>query len=231
MATATFYPSKDTWINAHLKDTNYGAANTIFLGALYFGGDKTLLGRGLLGFDLSGLVGAGVVVAAALTWDYNDVVGVPFSATFYRLNPAGPWTEGGATYKMYDGTNLWAAEGGDWDPVTPPPLGVSLAGASGSAETLAGFKDFVQDALDNRGGQLEIICKLDDEIPGVSKVVSPWQRQYGATGPRLVVDYEQAGRRREGGDVGTGRERQPRRPPAPSGPRQARRPRSWWASP
>ena len=94
-------------------------------------------------------------------------------------------------------------------------------------------------------GIVSVIMRADNEAPGVSHYAIFYTREqpYEPWRWRLVVDYQPAGvavdpgRRRPGGDVGTGRERRPRAPLRPSagraplGPSSGRRPKSWWASP
>jgi len=230
MGIATFVATIDSEMNYGAPTYNYGAVGNVIVGAIYAGGGKSGLFNSIGNFDVSVLTGATLLAAKLVHQVIERQGGNP--AKVLRCTRPATWTELGVTWDKYDGTNNWTAGGGDVDETTPTPVAFNIPASTGVFEIL-GLLAFVTDALANRSGIVSVIYRSDNQAPGTSQYMSfkSSENTPEADRWRLVVEYASGdlGRRREGGDVGTGRERRPRAPLQPSAPRQARRPRSWWA--
>lgn len=103
---AVVYPSKDAWIVERSPTTNYGASGRLYVGT-YTDTDQNH--RSLLEFDLSPIsepvVGATLYMYRQYKYGYQSL-----SVDLHRITRS--WTENGATWNSYDGTNPWASAGG-----------------------------------------------------------------------------------------------------------------------
>jgi len=110
--SSTIQPSsQDTLINGQFPGLNYGGGAELIVRAA----SATESYRVLVQFDLSSIPSGSTVTSATLKlyyyrWTTNDPAGRTFWA--YRLTQS--WTEMGACWSRYDGTNLWLNPGGDY---------------------------------------------------------------------------------------------------------------------
>lgn len=173
--------SKVAYLDGKNADTNAGGGWQI--GEIYLSGAKIYAFRPLLEYDLRGLLPGTSIVSAILT--VTKIAGLNgsggWAGTVYRLTqPA--WTQAGATWNKYDGTNNWATAGGDYS--TPSVAFTSpLSGAT--SYTFPDIKTIVQDAIDNRSGWLELLCRPDNESPGSSESFGADLTTVG--GPRAIT--------------------------------------------
>ena len=109
--TQQFAIDADTYIDSQSPTTNYGTNTTV---KVVVNGTDGSLARGL--FELPAAVWsipAGDLVSAKVWfWTFKDNTG----SRTVRLQPlTRGFSEGGATWQSYDGTNSWASPGGDYD--------------------------------------------------------------------------------------------------------------------
>lgn len=110
--TATIQPSnQDTFINGAFPGLNYGGGAELIVRAA----SATESYRVLVQFDLSSIPSGATVTSATLKlyyyeWGTADPVGRTIWG--YRLTQS--WTEMGASWLQYDGTNSWSSSGGDY---------------------------------------------------------------------------------------------------------------------
>ncbi|MFZ5989419.1 MAG: DNRLRE domain-containing protein [Bacillota bacterium] len=101
----------DTILREQYPDINYGDDTECILQ------DGTnIRKRPILKFDFSSLPSGATITSANVScyyWDYLNTSPAGLTAKFYRLTQTG-WTELGATWNKYDGTNAWASIGGDY---------------------------------------------------------------------------------------------------------------------
>lgn len=86
-------------------DTNFGT-NVAVLAGRYASSDIT---TGLLKFDLSGIPAGATITSAILTTSWTNTYGTPVNMSVFQMRRA--WTELGATWNKYDGTNAWGTAG------------------------------------------------------------------------------------------------------------------------
>jgi len=158
--TLTFQPaetdltSRDTFIVSGLSaGTNFGSWSTLNIGTLTLMKGELAYYRSILRFDLTALVGASIIDATlTLTTQIGSVTGETF--TIHRLTQPN-WTELGATWNTYNGSNNWGAAGGDF--VSTPAQSLTIS----SVQNLVfdQLKPLVEDAIKNRGGFFDVLIK------------------------------------------------------------------------
>lgn len=106
----TYQPANsDTWLYSSAPDTNYGSSS----GLVTYDQHPANI---ILSFNISSIQESTIANATLSLYIYsnggtNDPA-APFNA--YRLTKTN-WTELGATWNTYDGSNNWATAGGDFD--------------------------------------------------------------------------------------------------------------------
>jgi hypothetical protein len=113
MSTLTIQPSTVdvSGLVQQDPDTNYGTNNTLWISS-----STINLQRPLIRFDFSSLPDDAVISQAVLGLYYEDIFfSNPVGRTYwvYELTQTG-WTELGATFNKYDGSNSWVTPGGDY---------------------------------------------------------------------------------------------------------------------
>lgn len=112
MATLTIQPSNiDAYIRSDGADINYGDVAYLIIsttaGSIF---------RSILKFDFSALPVGAIISAATLSlYLFSDLGDIPAGRTYwaYELTQTS-WTEMGATWNKYNGTNPWTTAGGDY---------------------------------------------------------------------------------------------------------------------
>jgi len=186
-------PDKDSLLAYTDPDTNYGAHTDIGPVIMYAAGEKVYLYRAIMEFDVSELVGE-TIVSAQLNYIVTAYYGAG-DGTVYRCTRPGDWPEDEVTWNEYAGGQSWTAGGGDFDEVTPTPVGFAVQNLG--SRMLTGLKGFVDDAIANRNNILSFIMKLDDENPEVNVGMLFHSRDTAAPAnrPYLVVAIEGETRR------------------------------------
>jgi hypothetical protein len=98
---------KDTYVDQINPTTNHGNVPSSQVNQ-----NLTQLQRSLLQFDLSAIPPEAQITSATLKLyvEYTSADGRTYCV--YRVTQS--WTENGATWQTYDGTNNWASPGGDY---------------------------------------------------------------------------------------------------------------------
>lgn len=178
----------DTMLKANAATTNFGTDVDLEVGELT--GNANFIRRVLIKFDLSTLPSDATINSATLS--LRCVADLASSATTYRVyRLKRAWTETGATWNTYDGTNNWSTAGGfHADDCEQTDIG---SRAFTATETLNEFKDFAltptsKGALDLGNGWL---IKADTELNDGYRFNSSDQATQ-ANAPKLVIDYTEA---------------------------------------
>ena len=223
MPELTFGAVSDASMNQRKPNQNYGANVALTHQVSYDVVGKTAWYRTIGNFDVSVLAGA-TINAAKLVRELFSLTNGGQEAKLSRCTRPSEWTEGGVTWNRYDGVNDWSNVGGDHDETGPPAaISYSEPTVAGPHE-VQGLEDFVEDALEQRGGMVSLITFLADEDPGVTTQMLWRSKEHGADVWRLVVDYEPpaaAGGRAP--EAAGGLSARAAKPMSPAGPARATR--------
>jgi len=110
MATLTLNPSGDTRIQKPNPSSNYGGESYLQVGEYNAGTDYVV--RSLLKFDLSSIPTGSIITSATLRIYDSGANYADNTRTMYVNRSKRAWTENGATWNKYDGTNDWSTAGG-----------------------------------------------------------------------------------------------------------------------
>lgn len=138
--------ASDTWLDAWIPTTNYGSASTLSL-------RTDGVAKGLLRFDLTGILPKNVEILAANLKLYADAGGPAMTVNLHPL--LRPWSEAAATYNLAATGQAWAQPGGkpgqDW--ASAPGSTLTLPPAAGvvTANVLSMVNAWVQDPASNYG--------------------------------------------------------------------------------
>lgn len=192
MATLTLQPAetdlanRDTMIGSTFayQTTNFGTWPLLTIGTQNLIKGLQGIFRAILRFDLTSIVGA-TITDATLALTTSGGIVTNETVTIHRLTQPN-WTELGATWLTYNGSNGWAVQGGDF--VSTPVQTLVLT----SLQHLVfnNIKSLVEDAIELRGGMLDVLIKgaatsghqIVDSFS--SSDANPLNR------PKLVVNYE-----------------------------------------
>lgn len=168
---------KDTYIEGESGDTSDNNGNDDELETSSEIGEEC---RALLQFDLSALPSAAVVQQATLAL-YLQSHGSTDTVVAHRLMR--DWTEMGATWKKYDGTNTWNTKGGDYDSAV---AGSFLANGTGwkSMDITAAAQAWVSGAQPNYG-----LILLSAPSPNGSENKYYSSDKGGEPHPKLTIKY------------------------------------------
>src|SRR3990167_4779758 len=109
MSQVTLNPTADTYLTALTPDTNNDAI-TFDVGE--WNGGVGDLRRTLIKFDLSSIPNSSIITVATLrVYDTGSDL-TSNTRTMFANRSKRAWTETGATWNKYDGTNNWATAGG-----------------------------------------------------------------------------------------------------------------------
>ena len=185
----TFQPcDADDCLQEYYPNGNYGTAINISTNPR-----TSYRRRAILKFDLTSQIGAGSTVnSATLSLYYYAYTGNPVGRTIwaYRLTQTA-WTELGATWTKYDGTNSWAAAGGDY---------TTTNGASATVPAAAGWMAWtvttqIQTAIDSVGRIAHFLMRDGTESGSTDYQAHFYSRDYAVDTtkrPKLYVDWTAA---------------------------------------
>lgn len=187
MASVTLNPSGDTRIQKSNPSSNYGGDSYLQVGEYNALTDYVV--RSLLKFDLSSIPAGSTIISATLriydsAANYSDN-----TRTMYVNRSKRAWTENGATWNKYDGTNDWSTAGGgtNSNDVELTPIG----SVSMPASEVAGYVEIsltassVQEWLDGIFTNNGIILTMGTELNDMHDFHS----DEGVNRPELVVVY------------------------------------------
>jgi hypothetical protein len=185
--TYTFQPSDaDNYLYENTPNTNIGSNTSIAVDG------KNLYRRhAILKFDLTSQIVAGSTINSATLslYYYNYPFTNPSGRTFwaYRITQTA-WTELGSTWNKYDGTNSWAAAGGDYTTTNGASTTVP-AGYGWMAWTVTAQ---VQTAVDSVGRVAHFLMRDGDESGSTAYTALFWSNNYTTDTtkrPKLYVDW------------------------------------------
>ena len=162
-------PTADTGIFSGDPDATLGDSPQIFVG-----NDTSNAERALLRFDLAHVPAQATIVSCLLTL-HVVTHNRPEAGKIYRVKQQG-WVESAATWNRYDGVTAWTTPGA-FDPnevqsdvvVTAGPDGpIAYGEPTTGTFTFPDLSSLCQDAVDNRGGSLDVMIKQDDDAPGAT---------------------------------------------------------------
>lgn len=196
MPTSTFLPEQMNSIDYVPWPPGSAVPDVFNLGLYYLGGSKALQRRPLIDWNVYGPalsgrpLGSGDVLTSAEIILYpTSIVGASGFECRIERNTRADWIEGQANWQNYKTGNAWTTAGGDVD-ATPAPLLFNGPTVLFADMEIAGALDFVEDAIDNRGGVVRVRFRKSDEAVSTSHY---WTADSGATlGPRLRVAYATA---------------------------------------
>jgi len=181
-------PGKDTYLSSASATSNYGSQATFDLGYYSKGTDNY---RVLLEFDITAIPAGSTIDSATLDLYCSQATGTADACSGYRITRTN-WVELEATWNKFStaGGN-WTTAGGDYDATTPTPFTFTLPTTTGAKSYSC--TAFVQDALDNRSGIVEILLRKNTESAGGYVL---YHSDEGTTKPVLTVNYTTAVARR-----------------------------------
>jgi hypothetical protein len=179
----------DTSIDSANPTTNYGTATAMR------SGDETLTAnacRSLLKFDLSGIPAGSIILTAILTVTLTeDRSDNARTKRVYRIKRA--WTEAGATWNKYDGTNNWSTAGGfHADDCEQTDIGNTSFSATETIPseksltlTAAKVQEMFTGAFTNNGFMIKTDTETDD-----SYALATSDHATASYRPKLVITYD-----------------------------------------
>jgi len=184
--TYTFQPATaDTYMASAGPNNNYGSGALLTVDCL-----TGSLMHSLLKFDLTAQIPAGAIINSATLslYYYLYFTGDPKGRTYwaYRVTQTA-WTEYGATWNKYDGTNDWTAPGGDYTTTD----GASVVMPSSYGWVVWTVTAQVQTAIDSVGRIAHFLLR-DDTEGGAQKQARFYSDQYvtdTTKRPKLYVDW------------------------------------------
>jgi len=148
--------SADTYlINGPYADLNFGDTQLMTIGTASIS-KVTVYSRALLRFDVRAVPARAALQSVVLTLFHGDggSLPTPMAVRAYRATRA-DWTEFGATWNQFDGAQAWTAPGGDYDTASHD---TAMIDTPSDDLLFSSLKDLTADALENRGGYLNLLC-------------------------------------------------------------------------
>ena len=178
----------DTYIANDTPTTNYGTGNSLANGE-WNGGAQ--VGRVLLKFDLSSIPTSATVISATLSlWVVADYADNTRVHRVFRTKRA--WTEMGATWNKYDGTNDWQTAGGfganDCEQTDIGNTSIANNTAVGTEVQFALAASSVEAMIDGTFTNNGFMLKADTEMDDMWAFVSA-ENASAAQRPKLVIEY------------------------------------------
>lgn len=189
MAQVTLNPDKDVFIVNTAPTTNQAATGFIDVGE--WKGGASDIRRTLMSFDLSSIPTGSTITAATLRIYDSGTDLATNTRTMFANRSKRAWTESGATWNKYDGTNNWTTAGGgaSSDDVETSSIGsismpgTEVAGYVEFALTASAVQEWFVGSFTNNGIMLSMGTESDD--------LHRFNDSEAASNkPELVVTYE-----------------------------------------
>jgi PKD repeat protein len=170
--------NNDTYISQNASGTNYGNATTFSVGHTQEENGKEINDydiRAILKFDLTSVINeyiAGATLTLTGISDQNDQ-----TLTLYRCGQDN-WTELGATWSTYNGTNIWSAG----DPTTPS-TSINYTGGDATFD----ITELVIDAIENRAGILNMVLDGGTDLGYVLATFASFENVTAASRPKITI--------------------------------------------
>ena len=190
MSQVILNPSADTVLISSNPTTNYGTSVNFSVGELNGG---VRIDRSLIKFDLSAYTGLAVSVATLRLYDTGgDYTNNTRTMILYRLKRA--WTEAGATWNKYDGTNDWGTAGAgnastDYDNNLVGSISMLNPPSAGYVDitiTPSYVNEWLNGTMTNNGFSLYMQTETDD-------LHEFYSRDNGSNKPELVLTFPDSG--------------------------------------
>ena len=194
MATKTTVASADTWLDNTNATSNFGGNNDFYVGE-YDSGSQTA--RALIKWDFATdfatELGQGYIQVNSVTVDLvslGDLSSNTRTGRFYRVLRA--WTEGGATWNKYDGTNDWgtagAAASSDRETSDVGSYSFNATNTSGTTNTITLTASAVEQMINGTFTNNGFLLKMDSEIDDMQRFHSS-EHATSANRPEINIDY------------------------------------------
>jgi len=152
LTTTTYQPTTaDTWINAYNPTTNYGTSANLNLINW-----SPYIYRSLFYFDISDIPNQATFTQGDFTVCMSSDVDFTTTIAVYRLTKSN-WTETGATWNKYDGTNAWTTAGGDYTTTNGVSMSCSIPNTSTPPPWTFSAPALIQDCYNTFNKQVHLI--------------------------------------------------------------------------
>lgn len=199
MPTLTIDPILQcTYMEQLVPNTNYGSSTQIILGEQYTDKVSNNL-NALLRTDISAIPAGATIAATSRLRLYviSHTGGAGKTLSVFGGRTLRAWTENGATWNKYDGTNAWTSGGGEgYTTDFNDPLAVFTlpdVTATWFEWTGAGLAAFLQDALDTRAGIVQMVLFSYNALVDGYWVIASDDYATTTLRPQLIVDYTTPG--------------------------------------
>ena len=151
-STTTYQPTTaDTWINAYYPNTNYGTSTNLNLI-----NSNPYIYRSLFYFDISDIPNGATFTQGDFTVCMSSAVAYTTIIAVYRLTRSN-WTELGATWIKYDGTNSWTTAGGDYTTTNGVSMSCNIPNTSNPPPWTFSSPSLIQDCYNAFNKQVHLI--------------------------------------------------------------------------
>ena len=181
--------TKDSYMGAGAKDTNYNVTAYMIIGTT--GKGVNFACRAILEFDVSAIPATATIDSAELHWYCELAAATNNASTLWRCTRTN-WLETQVTWNSYLTGSAWTAAGGDLAAADSPETKVAFNLPTTTGwKSVTGLKNMVDYAIANTAGLVEIIGKLDDETASTINAHFSWRNEPFDTegAPHLVVAW------------------------------------------
>lgn len=176
----------DTYIRKDNANSNYGTYTELWIGTV----TSTGVYRTLIKFSLTGISSGAMITSASLMLYMYEAHRASNTCKVYRQKRV--WTEAGATWNKYDGTNSWGTAGGFGEADCEQTEIGSAAYTSGEAAgwktialTAAKIQEMIDGTFTNNGFLLKMVT---EDISYYSHRSSDYTTDTSLR-PKLVIEY------------------------------------------
>jgi len=174
----------DTYLSKQNPTTNYGTDGTMTIGLV--SGVPLQTYRLLLRVDLNTLAPSATIKTCVLVFYVTNPASAAKAMTWYQCT-RNDWTETEASWDFRNAASTWTTPGGDYDVSSGVADTLPTAGGVWTSANLAAI---AQDAMDLRGGIMQVIGKVDDEaLDWRSAVLASTEHATPSYRPTAGINY------------------------------------------